>query len=135
MKTKLLAALFAALMVTSGCISTVTGGKVAGVPFLTDAIQSEYKLPPEVIFVATKEVIKADGVLTSEGINYSPTNAVKTVQGKVDQCSVWVRIAPLDPQVTSVAVQVRTGGGGSNMSLAQQIDKEIAVKLASRSRR
>jgi hypothetical protein len=135
MKTKLLAALIAGLMVTSGCISTVTGEKVAGVPFITDAIQGEYKLPPEVIFVAAKEVIRADGVLTSEGITYSPTNAVKTVQGKVDQCSVWVRIAPLDSQVTSVAVQVRTGSGGSNMSLAQQIDKEIAVKLASRSRR
>jgi hypothetical protein len=116
-------------------VNPVTGGKTAGVPFINDTFEGAYKLPPDVIFVAAKEVVKEDGVLTSEGTNYSPTNAVKVVQGRVNECTVRVRIAPVDSQVTSVAVQVRTDGGGANMGLAHQIDKEIAVKLASRPRR
>jgi hypothetical protein len=135
MKAKLLAVLFGGLLVTAGCVDTVTGGKTAGMPFVKDTFEGAYKLPPDVIFVAAKEVIKEDGVLTNEGTNYSPTNAVKVVQGRVNQCTVWVRIAPKDSQVTVVAVQVRTDGGGSDMVLAHQIDKEIAVKLASRPRR
>jgi hypothetical protein len=135
MKTKLLAALFGGLLATAGCVSTVTGGKTAGVPFIKDTFEGAYRLPPEVIFVAAKEVIRADGVLTKEGIDYGQTNEAKVVQGRVNQCTVWVRIVPVDSQVTSIAVQTRTNGGGSDLNLAHQIDKEIAVKLASRPRR
>jgi hypothetical protein len=135
MKTKLLAALFGVLLATAGCVSTVTGGKTAGVPFVKDTFEGAYKLPPDVIFAAAKEVIREDGVLTKEGTNYGQTNEAKVVQGRVNQCTVWVRIVPMDSQVTSIAVQTRTNGGGSDINLAHQIDKEIAVKLASRPRR
>jgi hypothetical protein len=135
MKTKFLAALFGGLLATAGCVDTVTGGKTAGVPFIKDTFEGAYRLPPDVIFAAAKEVIRADGVLLNEGINYSPTNEVKVVQGRVNQCRVWVQIAPVDSQVTSIAVQTRTSGGGSDLNLAHQIDKEIAIKLASRPRR
>jgi hypothetical protein len=73
--------------------------------------------------------------LTKEGIDYGQTNEAKVVQGRVNQCTVWVRIVPVDSQVTSIAVQTRTSGGGSDLNLAHQIDKEIAVRLASRPRR
>jgi hypothetical protein len=135
MKTKLLAALFGGLLATAGCVGTVTGGKTAGVPFIKDTFEGAYKFPPDVIFAAAKEVIRADGVLTKEGIDYGQTNEAKVVQGRVNQCTVWVRIVPVDSQVTSIAVQTRTSGGGSDLNLAHQIDKEIAVRLASRPRR
>ncbi len=74
MKTKLLAALFGGLLATAGCVDTVTGGKTAGVPFIRDTVEGRYKLPPDVIFAAAKEVIKEDGVLTDEGIHHGQTN-------------------------------------------------------------
>jgi hypothetical protein len=135
MNTKLLAALFGGLLATAGCVYTVTGGKTAGVPFIKDTFEGAYRLPPGVIFVAAKEVIKADGVLTKEGTNYGQTNAAMVVQGQVNKCTVWVRIEPVDSQITSIAVQTRTSAGGSDLALAHQIDKEIAVKLASSPRR
>jgi hypothetical protein len=134
MKAKLFVALFAVVLVTAGCVDTVTGGKTMGVPFIKDKFEGLYNVPPDVIFAAAKEVIKKDGVLTSEGINYSETNQVKVVQGRVNQCAVWVRIAPVDAKVTSVAVQTRTNSGGSDIDLAHQIATEIAVRLASPSR-
>ena len=75
-------------------------------------------------------MIREDGVLTSEGTTYAPNNEAKVVQGRVNERTVWVRIAAVDPQITSVTVQTRTSGGGSDLDLADQIDKEIAVKLA-----
>jgi hypothetical protein len=135
MKTKLLVALFAGLLATAGCVDTVTGGKTAGVPFIKDTVEGRYKAPPDVIFAAAKEVMKEDGVLTDEGIHHGTTNEAKVVQGRVNECTVWVRIAPMDSQVTSVEVQTRTNAGGSDMALAHQIDKEIAVRLASGPRR
>ena len=130
MKMKLLAALFAGLLATAGCVDTVTGRKTAGVPFIKDRFESLYKAPPEVVFGAVKQVIREDGVLTSEGTTYAPNNEAKVVQGRVNERTVWVRIAAVDPQITSVTVQTRTSGGGSDLDLADQIDKEIAVKLA-----
>jgi hypothetical protein len=135
MKTKLLAALIVGLLITAGCVDTVTGGKTAGVPFIRDTVDAAYKVPPDVIFVVVKEVISKDGVLTDYGVHQSSTNAMNVVQGRVNQRTVRVGIAPMDAQVTSVSVQVRTDGGGSDMELAHQIDKEIAVRLASRPRR
>ncbi|MGO9200619.1 MAG: DUF3568 family protein [Limisphaerales bacterium] len=135
MKTKCLVALLAGLVATAGCVNTVTGAKTGGVPFIRDTVEGRYKLPPDVIFAAAKEVIKADGVLTSYGTSLTSTNEAKVVQGRVNERTVWVRIEPIDPQVTSVFVQTRTNGGGSDMDLAHQIDKEIAVRVASGSRR
>jgi hypothetical protein len=36
----------------------------------------------------------------------------------------------VDAKVTSVTVQVRTSGGGSDKPLTHEIEKQIAVKLA-----
>jgi hypothetical protein len=60
---------------------------------------------------------------------YNSTNVVKTVEGKVNQRTVWVRIEAIDPKVTAVTVQTRTPGGGSDIDLAHEIEKQIALKL------
>lgn len=132
MKTVLFLALAGAVLLTAGCVGTVTGGRTLGVPFVKDKLEDRYKMSPDVIFAAAKDVIRADGVLTKEGVNYSTTNEMKVVQGRVSECTVWVSVAPVDAQVTSVIVQTRTPNGGSNMNLAHQIQVEIAVKLAAR---
>jgi len=53
----------------------------------------------------------------------------KSLVGKVDTRTVWIRVSEVDPKVTMVTVQVRTKGGDSDIDLAAQIEKEIALQL------
>jgi hypothetical protein len=41
-------------------------------------------------------------------------------------------VEPVDPVVTSVKVQVRSKGGGTDLTLTQEIQKQIAIELATR---
>jgi|SRR6185437_11892794 len=133
MKFRFVASLVGAALLTAGCVDTVTGQRTAGVPFIKDKIESRYELPVEPVFQAAKQVIRENGVLINEGTLYGQTNAVgnlvKTIKGKVDERTVWVRVEQLDPKITGVAVQTRTAGGVSDIDLAAQIDKDIALKL------
>jgi hypothetical protein len=122
----------AALVAAVGCVDTVGGRKKAGVPWIKDQVENRYERPVDQAFDAAKEVVKADGVLNSESILHSETNAVKTVEGKINQRDVWIRIESLNPQVTSVKVQVRTSGGGSDVDLAHQVASEITARLAAK---
>ena len=129
MKTTILALLTGTVIIGAGCISTVNDRKTAGVPFLKDKIESRYQRPVDQVFQAAREVIKTDGTLVNESTLYNQNNPVKTVEGKVNQRSVWVRIEAVDATVSAVTVQTRTSAGGSDIDLAAQIDKEIALKL------
>ena len=103
-----------------------------GVPFFKDSVEGHYERPLDQVFDAAKEVVKFNGTLVNESILHSETNMVKTVEGKVNQRDVWIRVESLNPQVTSVKVQVRTSGGGSDVDLAHQVASEITAKLATR---
>ncbi len=133
MKTKFFASLAGIAVLAAGCVDTVNGGKTAGVPFINDKIESRYERAPDQVFNAAKQVVTEDGVLLTEGTLYGQTNAVgniaRTVHGRVNQCSVWVRVEQLDPKITGVSVQTRTQGGNANIQLAAEIDKQIALKL------
>ena len=133
MKTKLssaLTVLAALLLCATGCVRTVTGQKTAGMPFVKDTFENLYPKSPDVIFKAAKDVIREDGVLLSEGTIYDKTNAIRVVKGRVNESSVWVRVAPKDAKITAVAVQTRNSSGGSDMDLGHQIATEIAVRIA-----
>jgi hypothetical protein len=43
-----------------------------------------------------------------------------------------VRVEAVDPKVTSVVVQTRTKGGGSDQELTHELEKQIALKLSAR---
>lgn len=137
MKMKLVFAALAGASVlaiaTVGCVQTVGGTHTAGVPFIKDKIQSRYQRPLDEVYDAAKSVVAENGVLVSESILHGQTNAVgnivKTIQGKVNQRSVWVRVEQIEPRITDVAVQTRTQGGGTDIDLAAEIDKQIALKL------
>lgn len=126
MKVFTIGILLLALVV--GCVSTVNERSTAGVPFVKDKIEGRYERPVTQVFEAAKEVVKDKGVLVREGTLYS-TNEVKTVEGRINQRNVWIRVTAVDPKVTSVIVQARTSGGGADVDLAAQVDKEIALKL------
>lgn len=132
MKSKFFAALMGTAVLAAGCVNTVTGERTVGVPFVKDKAESRYNVPADRVFDAAKRVIKEDGTLTHEGSYYGQTNAanaVMTLQGKVNDRTVWVAVAQEDPKVSSVTTQARTEAGGTDMDLAHQIDKQILEKL------
>jgi hypothetical protein len=133
MKTRILTAVATAavLIAAIGCVQTVTDRKTAAIPGLKDSFENRYERTVEQAFEAAKAVVSNSGVLNSESILHNQTNLVKTIEGKVNQRSVWVRIEGIDPKVTSVTVQTRTPGGATDMDLAHQLATEIAVKLGS----
>jgi hypothetical protein len=68
-------------------------------------------------------------VLANDSTLYNQGNVVRTVEGKVNQRSIWVRIEGIDPKITSVIVQARTRGGFADVDLAHELEKQIALKL------
>jgi len=131
MKTKIFAALLGAVTVVAvvGCVDTVSGNKTPGVPFLKDTVEGRYERTVNQVYDAAKEVVSFNGTLTTESTLHTQTNEVKTVEGKINQRSVFVRVEAVDPRVTSVAVQARTQNGGSDIDLAHTVEKQIALKL------
>lgn len=129
MKNTILAILFGAVLAGAGCVSTVDERKTAGVPFIKDRVGGQYERTVDQVAQAAKQVVMNNGVLVNESTLYAQTNAVKTVEGKVNQRTVWVRIESLDPKTTAVTVQTRTPAGGSDIDLAHEIEKQIALKL------
>jgi ABC-type amino acid transport substrate-binding protein len=125
MKTRfaaLMAASFLSLL-TAGCIKTVTNEVKPGVPLLKDKIVSRYERPVQPIFDAAKDVLANLGTLAKEDrIN-------NTVEAKVDNRTVRVRVDAEEGGVSRVTTQVRTKIGGADVDLAAEVDKQIALKL------
>jgi len=134
MKFKIFAALMGMALLSVGCVNTVTGSRTAGVPFIKDTIEARYEKPAEPVFQAARAVIAENGTLITEGMLYGQTNAlgnvVRTLKGKVNERTVYVRVEALDPRITATAVQTRTSSGVSDIDLAVQIDRQILLKLA-----
>jgi hypothetical protein len=133
MKTSIFAVLLGLAVLVTGCVQTVGDGKTAGVPFVKDKIEGRYERPMDQVYQAAKEVVQFNGILVKESTLHGQTNAVnsiaKVVEGRVKQGTIWVRVEQIDPRVTAVTVQARTSGGGSDVDLAAEIDKQVALKL------
>ena len=132
MKTKILPAIIGAgvlaVLVTTSCVKTVTGDYTGGIK-LKDRVEGRYERPLDDVFKASKDVMIANGVLSKESVLHSETNTVKTVEGKINERLVYVRVEGVDPKVTAVVVQTRTSSGGTDIDLAHEVEKQIALKL------
>ncbi len=123
MKKLLLVALALAAVLVSGCYSTESGSKKFGMPFADDKIESRYQRTVAQVFAAAKEVLGFNGTLTGE-------NTIdNTLQAKVDNKTVWVRVDEIETGVARSFVQVRGPAGGADINLAAELDKQIALKL------
>ncbi len=108
----------------AGCVGTLSGERKMGVPFIKDTIEGRYERPPSEVWTAAKDVLRYNGTLESEDL-------VKgTLQAVVNARNVWVKVEELDQKVTRVVVQARTKGGASDLELSSEIDKQIAIRLA-----
>ena len=130
MKTKIFAVLAGIAMVGAGCVGTVSGTKTAALVPNRDQVQGRYQRSIDQVYQAAVQVVQTDGVLVKEFIPHDTTNTVRSLQAKVNQRNVWIRVAAESPQITAVTVQARTKVGG-DVDLAHELEKEIALKLSS----
>jgi len=131
MKMKILAGMVCGtlLLAGAGCVSTVSGTKTAGVPFIKDSVEGNYARTVDQVIEAAKAVIQFNGTLVNETTQYVQTNSVRTVEGRVSERRVWVRVSEREANVTQVLVQTRNSAGGSDLGLAHELEKQIALKL------
>ena len=130
MKTKFFAAFVGLAIVTAGCISTVSGTRTPAVTWSKDHVEGRYERSVDQVYQASLTVINANGVLITEFIPHDTTNTVRSLQGKVNQRNVWIRVEAIDPKITGVTVQVRSTWGVSDIDIAHELEKEIALQLA-----
>lgn len=124
MKLLSLIALAAFCGLLTGCVKTIDGRREAGVPFVKDQVVRMYERPVLQVWAAAKDVLNANGTIYSEDVMQS------TVSARVDTRTVRVKAESLDPKTTRLVVQTRTKGGAPDLDLAGEIDKQIAIRLA-----
>jgi hypothetical protein len=124
MKIKFLSflALSTCLVLLPGCIGTQDGHSVAGVPFTKDRIVSRYARPVAQLAAVTRIVLNRNGkLLVDNAVNNS-------FEAKINQHSVWVKIADVDGKISEVTVQAR-GSMAGDIDTAAEISKQIGMML------
>ena len=133
MRIKMLVALMAGLVFVGACVSTVNDRHAFALSPGKDKFESRYKRSVNQVYDAALDVVKSSGTIERESI-ISPgnTNQFRAIEAKVNGRKVWVRVESVEPEITSVKVQVRTSSGGTDLDLTQQLQSQIGIKLASR---
>jgi hypothetical protein len=134
MKAKIFAILVGAVVVTTGCVKTVSDTHTASVSFARDRVEGRYPRSVDQVYQAAFAVINKNGVVVTEYIPHDTSNNVRSFQAKVSECNVWVRVeADADAKTTLITVQARTKWGATNLDLAIELEKEVALQLQSQS--
>ena len=130
MKKKFFAVLTGAAIVATGCVKTVSDTSTFAVSFNRDSVAGRYNRSCDEVYQAAYKVIQTDGALVREYIPHETTNAVRSVEGRVNNRKVWIRVGVIDPKTTQVDVQARTKAGMPDVDLVHQLEKEVALELA-----
>jgi hypothetical protein len=123
--TFVLLAISTMAFVTAGCVSTVDNRREAGDPLAKDKLIRVYERPVLQCWAAAKDVLSANGTIIHEDVMQS------TLTARVDTRTVRVKTESVDPKMTRVTVQVRTRMRYADLDLAGELDKQIALRLAS----
>jgi hypothetical protein len=134
MKTKISVVLLGALVLVAGCVSTVNDRHAFAISPGKDKYESRYERSVDQVYAAALQVMNRNGVVLREGVINPGPNPIKSIEGKVNGRKVWVAVESVDPQITSVKVQVRTSMGGTDQQLTQELQKQIGIQLASATR-
>lgn len=114
----------------TGCVGTVTEQRAGGVPVFRDRIEGRYERPLNQVFEASKAALKAFGQISAEGSLHTSSNQVRTIEGYVNQNSIYMRVEAVTPTVTSIIVQVRSKWGGTDIQTAHDLEKRVALELS-----
>jgi hypothetical protein len=129
MKTKLFVLFVLAGLagLVAGCVNTVDGRSETGVPFVKDKLESRYERSVPQILEAARYVLKQNGTLVAD-------NSVNnSIEGRVNQTSVWIKVDQIDASkpISQITVQTRTKSRVADLDLANDIDKQVALYLSS----
>jgi hypothetical protein len=130
MKKIIFVAFAGAVIVVTGCVSTVSGTHSPAITWSKDRVEGRYQRSVDQVYQASIAVIQNNGVLITEYIPHDTTNTVRSLQGKVNEKNVWISVAAVDPTITQVTVQSRSTMGVSDVDLSHELEKEIALQLA-----
>ena len=130
MKFGFLVILVGVALGVAGCVNTVNDQKTAGLYLSRDKVSGNYKFPLNTVYEASKKALASLGQVTRESTLLESTNQVRTLEGKVQSTDVWIRVEATSPQVTAVTVQARSTWIGSNVPVAHEVEKQIALELA-----
>lgn len=112
------------LVLAAGCVRTVDNRREYGNPLVKDKVVRVYERPVMQCWAAAKDVLAANGTVINEDVMQS------TVSARIDTRTVRVKTESIDPKMTRITTQVRTKTGNSDLDLAGEIDKQIALRLA-----
>jgi Protein of unknown function (DUF3568) len=129
MKKLIFAALAGIIIVTAGCVSTVTDTSSPALTWSTDKISARYQRSVDQVYQAAVTVVQNNGVVLTEYIPHDTTNTVRALSGKVNQKNVWVRVEAVDPKITELTIQARSSWGVSDVALASELVTEVALQL------
>lgn len=133
MKLKIFGVLAGAAVLAAGCVSTVSDTSTFTVtPAARDSVAGRYQRPYMDVYNASLVVVKRNGTLIKEYIPHDTTNNVRSLEARVSDRKVWIRVEELEPRLSQVDVQARgTGLGNRDLDVAHELEKEIALELAS----
>ena len=112
-----------------GCVSNIAQPKPGPMPAYRDRVERRFDRPLNEVFEASKQALNTYGNITGESAFSTGTNQVRTLAGLVNQNKVWMRIEGVTPSVTAVTVQLRVGAGGSDLTMANELQHRIALEL------
>jgi hypothetical protein len=130
MKITLLALVAGAAVLAAGCVSTVSDTHTVATTWSQDSVTGRYARTVDQVYQASVTVINKNGVVLTEYIPHDVTNNVRSVSGRVSDQNVWIRVTEIDPKITQVEVESRSKWGVSDVDLAHELEKEIALQLA-----
>ena len=117
-------------MVVTGCVGTVSDTSTFALTPGRDSVAGRYNRSLDQVYQASVAVVSRDGVLVTEYVPHDYTNAVRSLQGRVNDRKVWIRVEQVDPRVSQVDVEARTKYGVADVDLVHELEKEIALELA-----
>ena len=129
MKKEFFLLLAGAAICLTGCVGTVTEQKAGGVPVFRDRIEGRYERSVTQVFDASKRALASLGSVSSEGSLHTSSNQVRTIEGYINQNTIYMRVEGVTPTVTSVIVQVRSRWGGTDIQTAHDLEKRVALEL------
>ena len=130
MKITLFALLAAASIIATGCVSTVSDTNTFATTWSQDSVAGRYARTVDQVYQASIFVVQQNGVILTEYIPHDTTNSVRSLEGRVNDRKVWIRVSEVDPRTSQVDVQARSKWGVSDIDLVHELEKEIALQLA-----
>ena len=111
------------LTLTNGCNNVPGKGSRFGVPFIKNSFVSRYERSPDQVREAALKVLATQGQLTmNDTVN-------SQIAARVDNRDVVIHVQAIEAGITEVKTWVRNKWGGTDLNLAREIDKQIALQL------